>query len=130
MTARAVERDTAADNLAIPGESGSDSDDLTYGSRRVTLVGQKRRRRSNRQSMQLQQQPLLPESTALALDADFAPLTDLKGAAAADVVGRRIRCWYEDGQGGSLKPALGVVTYHCEQGRMHVAYDGDEAEGW
>ena len=30
-----------------------------------------------------------------------------------------------------LKPALGVVSYFCEAGRLHVVFDGDdESDGW
>lgn len=30
-----------------------------------------------------------------------------------------------------LKPAMGVVSYFCEAGRLHVVFDGDdESDGW
>jgi hypothetical protein len=60
---------------------------------------------------------------------DFVPLRDLKGAAASEVVGRRIRAWYEPepgAEGDGMTVSVGVVTYWDPAGRMFALYDGEE----
>ena len=136
-------------DMDLSDGANDDSDDSTYGhSKKASKVGQRRRR----SSLASVRQQLLPAAeTAEPPDADFVPLTDLKGAAPASVVGRRIRCWYTEvdevaneeaaeeanevappeAPRSTLRPAIGVVTYFAEEGRMSVVYDADDdCDGW
>lgn len=159
QTKRMAERDMAEDNFVFSddGEQEDEEDDDFYGKRGGTK-GKKRRSAVLQAVESKKHLPLLkPAITAAApkLDADFMPLKDLQGATAMNVVGRRIRVWYdiagesdeyfpssspsksavaakctgndtEVKRPSSVKPSVGVVTFYGSEGRLHAVYDGEE----
>ena len=124
-----------------------DDDDADFG-KRASVASKRRKGSAVLQSIasknNFQQRQLGPQhipQPVPTLDADFKPLADLKGVDPSAVVGRRIRCLYEqagggggEGEGGSeqqgeapaLQASVGVVTYYGAEGRLHAVYDGEE----
>ena len=159
-----LDEDDEDDRARARAASHKDDDDLTFG-----LGGATHRRASGgkRGSMTVSAlerartaaaaAPSMTQPASLAPPpSDFKPLSDLKGANASDVVGRRIRTWYEGDAGGNaggdaggdaggaggrdgsatvgsrsgLEPAVGIVTFYDPAGRLHAVYDGEhEADG-
>ena len=146
QTRRAIERDVAAD-VAADQEFDIDDD--------LGKAGSKRRRSSMLQSLaQSSRQSKPVPAYDPTLGSDFLPLRDLKGVDATEVVGRRIRVWYEagddeekpvlkgeepkplggeeqkppadSGERSGLKPSVGIVTFYGDEGRLHAVYDGEE----
>ena len=147
-----LDEDDEDDRARARAASHKDDDDLTFG-----LGGATHRRASGGKRGSMTVSALERARTAAAAaasmtqpvslappPADFKPLADLKGANASDVVGRRIRTWYEGdaGKDGSatvcsrggherrVEPAVGIVTFYDPAGRLHAVYDGEnEANG-
>ena len=92
QTLRAIERDIIADQ-AVDAEL-SDEKRGKRGWRRHGIA-QNAATGSGKSRVPVPTTTNVADEAMIKLDADFTPITDLKGADPACIVGRRIRVWYQ-----------------------------------